>query len=122
MRAGEHRSDVESELTSDDPPMDLDDMVFSDKEESREVVATSAVRRDPAAMFAEEEQEVARRTEVPTSRKCAASADAIGERESKRIRSSRPLGASPVPSHPPTDAAEQARRSEERTGVTPLVF
>ena len=33
MRAGEHRSDVESELTLDDP-IDLDDMVFSDEEES----------------------------------------------------------------------------------------
>ena len=38
MRAGERRSDVESELTSDDPT-DLNDMVFSD-EESREVVVT----------------------------------------------------------------------------------
>ena len=36
MRAGERRSDVESELASDDPPIDLDDMVFSDEEESRE--------------------------------------------------------------------------------------
>ncbi|XP_066322141.1 uncharacterized protein [Miscanthus floridulus] len=38
MRAGERRSDVESELASDDPPMDLDDMVFSDEEESREEI------------------------------------------------------------------------------------
>ena len=33
MRGGEHRSDVESELASDDPT-DVDDMVFSDEEES----------------------------------------------------------------------------------------
>ena len=49
MRAKERRSDVESELTSDDPT-DLDDMVFFDEEENREVVVTSAVRRDPMAM------------------------------------------------------------------------
>ena len=51
MRAREGRSDVESELASDDPT-DLDDMVFSDEEESREV---SAERRDPTAMSADEE-------------------------------------------------------------------
>ena len=49
MKAGERRSDVESELTSDDPT-NLDDMVFSDEEERWEVVVTSAVRRDPTVM------------------------------------------------------------------------
>ena len=49
MKAGEHRSDVESELKSDDPT-EVDDMIFSKEEESREVVMTSAERRDPAAM------------------------------------------------------------------------
>ena len=49
VKAGECRSDVESELTSDDPT-DLDDMVFSDEEEGWEVVVTSAVRRDPTVM------------------------------------------------------------------------
>ena len=44
MRAGERRSNVESELASDDPT-DLDDMVFSDEEESREVVVTSVESR-----------------------------------------------------------------------------
>ena len=44
MRAEECASDVESELASDDPPTDLDDMVFFDEEESREVVVTSAER------------------------------------------------------------------------------
>ena len=39
VRVGEHRSDVESELMSDNPT-DLEDMVFSDEEESREVVVT----------------------------------------------------------------------------------
>ena len=58
MRAKERRSDIESELASDDP-MDLDDMVFSDEEESQEVVVTSAVRRGPMATFAGEEQEAA---------------------------------------------------------------
>ena len=54
MRAGERRSDVESELALDDPT-DLDDMVFSDEEESQEVVVTSVVRRDPTATSAGEE-------------------------------------------------------------------
>ena len=78
MKAGERRSNVESELASDDPT-DLDDKVFSDEEESREVVATSAVRRDPAAMSAGKEQEAAWHAEVLVSRKRAASADVIGE-------------------------------------------
>ena len=59
MRVGERTSDVESELASDDPT-DLDDMVFSDEEESREVVTTSAVHRDPTAMSTGEEQEATR--------------------------------------------------------------
>ena len=33
MKAGERRSDIESELTSEDPT-DVDDMVFSKEEES----------------------------------------------------------------------------------------
>ena len=78
MRVGERRSDVELEHASHDPT-NLADMVFSDEEESREVVVTSAVRRDPAAMSVGEEQEAAWRAEVPVSRKHAVSADAIGE-------------------------------------------
>ena len=78
MRAGERASDVESELTSDDP-MDLDDMAFSDEEESREVVATSVVRHDPMVTSAGEEQEATWCMEVPASKKHVASADAVGE-------------------------------------------
>ena len=78
VRAEEHRSDVESELTSDDPT-DLDDMVFSDEEENQEVIVTSVERRDPAATSAGEVQEATWRAEVPTSRKRAASVDSIGE-------------------------------------------
>ena len=51
MKAGERTSDVESELASDDPT-DLDDMVFSDEEESREVVVprkcVATLRRRPS--------------------------------------------------------------------------
>jgi len=89
-------SDVESELTSDDPT-DLDDMVFSDEEGSQEVVVTSAERRDPVATSAGEEQEAARCAEVPVSRKHAASTDAIGGRAAKRTRSPRPSVVSPIP-------------------------
>ena len=45
MEAPEHRSDVESELTSEDPT-DVDDMVFSKEEKSQEVVVTSAEHRE----------------------------------------------------------------------------
>ena len=115
MRAGEHRSDVESEQASDDSPTDLDDMVFSDEEESREVVVTLAEHRGPTATSAGGEQEAARRAAVPASRKRTASADIIGERAVKRPRSPRPLAASPVPSSSVAGMAEGAGRSEEWT-------
>ena len=67
MRVGEHRSDAESELTSNDP-MDLDDMVFSDEEESQGVAVTSMEHHDPTAASVGEEQEAARCAEVPASR------------------------------------------------------
>ena len=89
MRAEERRSDVESELASDDPT-DVDDMVFSDEEESQEVVVTSVDRCGPTATSAGGEQEVARRAAVPALRKRAASADVVGERAMKQPWSSRP--------------------------------
>ena len=49
VKAGERRSDVESELASEDPT-DVDDMVFSKEEESQENVVTSAECRDLAVM------------------------------------------------------------------------
>ena len=116
VRAGERRSDVESELTSDDP-MDLDDMIFSDEEESREVAVTSAERHDPTVASAGEEQEAAWRVEVPVSRKRAASVDVVGEWVAKRTRSSCPSVALPAPSSPVADVARQARRSKERAGT-----
>ena len=54
MKAGEHRSNIESELALEDPT-DVDDMVFSEEEESWEVVVTSAEHRDPVAMSAGDE-------------------------------------------------------------------
>ena len=116
MKARERRSDIESELASKDPT-DVDNMVFSEEEESREVVVTSAERRDPAAMSAGDEQEAERRAVVPVPRKRVASADAIVEREAKRTRSPCPLVASLVSSPAAADAAEQSGRFEERTGT-----
>ena len=116
MKAGECRSDVESELTSDNPT-DLDNMVFSDKDKSQEVVVTSVVHHDPVATSVGEEQEAAWRVEVPASWKRAASVDAIGERVLKRMRSPRPSVVPPVPSPPAADAAGRAERFEERTGA-----
>ena len=79
VKAGENRSDVESELESEDPTEVGDDMNFSKVEESWEVIATSAEHRNPTAASAGGEQEAERRGDVSTSRKHAASADAIGE-------------------------------------------
>ena len=111
MKAEENKSEVESELESEDP-IDVDDMVFSEEEESQEVAVTSAERRDPAAMSAGDEQEAERRAVVPMPRKHAASTDAVGEWEAKRTRSPRPSVASPFSSSPAADAAKQAGHFE----------
>ena len=105
MKAEERRSDVESELELEDPT-EVDGMIFSEEEESQEVVVTSAEHDDPTAMSTGDEQEAERRSEVPMPRKRAASADAIGEREAKRTRSSRPSVAPPVSSPPAAGMAE----------------
>ena len=41
MKAGENRSDIESELESEDPTEVGDDMIFSEEEENWEVIVTS---------------------------------------------------------------------------------
>ena len=112
VKAGERKSDAESELESEDPT-DVDDMVFSEEEESRKVIVTSAECRDPTAMSAGDEQEAERRLVVPVPRKRAVRADAVDEWEAKQMRSPHPSVASPVSSPPAVDAAEQAGRSEE---------
>ena len=52
VKAVENRSDVESELESEDPIEVGDDMIFSEEEESREVIVTLAERCYPTAAFA----------------------------------------------------------------------
>ena len=54
MKAGERRSDIESELELEDPT-EVDDMIFSKEEDSWEVVVTSAEHRDPRVMSAGDE-------------------------------------------------------------------
>ena len=108
-----------SELASDDP-MDVDSMVFSNKEESREVIVTLVEHRDLAATSAGEEHEAARCAVVLAPRKRAASADAIGGRAVKRTLSPRPLAVSLVPSSPVADAVEPAGRSKEQAGAHTL--
>ena len=78
MKARERRSDIESELESKDPT-EVGDMIFSEEEESREVVVTLVERRNPMTMSAGDEQDAERCTEVPMPRKHVASADAVGE-------------------------------------------
>jgi len=89
VKARERKSDVESELESEDPT-NVDDMVFSEEEESRDVVVTSVERRDREATSSGDEQEAARRMVVPTPRKHGVSVVAISEWEAKRTRSPRP--------------------------------
>ena len=57
MKAGENRSDVESELESEDPIEVGDDMIFSEDKESREVITTSVEHCDPMAAHTGGEQE-----------------------------------------------------------------
>ncbi|XP_066317328.1 uncharacterized protein [Miscanthus floridulus] len=92
-------------------------MVFSDEEENREVIMTSAMHREPTATSASEEQEAAWCVEVPTSRKSVASVDAIGERAVKQMQSPRLLVVSLVPLSPVADMAEGARWFKEWTGT-----
>ena len=73
----------------------------------------SAESRDPTATSVGEEQEATRRAEVPASRKRAASADAVGEREAKQMRSPRPLEASSALARPTPGAVGQAKWSVE---------
>ena len=54
MKAGENRSDVESELELEDPT-EVDDIIFFEEEKSREVIVTLAERRDPVVMSAGDE-------------------------------------------------------------------
>ena len=114
VRAGENRSDVELELESEDSTEVGDDMIFSEEEESREVVATLVERHDPMVVSAGGEQEAERRGDVPVLRKRAASADTVDEREAKRTRSPRPSEVSPASSPPAVGATEQARQLEEQ--------
>ena len=79
MKAGENRSEVESELELEDPTEVGDDMNFFEEEESREVVASSVEHRNPTAAAAGGEQEAERRGNVPVARKCAASTNIVGE-------------------------------------------
>ena len=72
MKAEKNRSDIESKLKSEDPTEVGDDMIFSEEEESWEVVVTFAERRDPAAVSAGGEQDAERRGDVPVPRKRAA--------------------------------------------------
>ena len=51
MKAEENSSDIESKLESKDPT-EVDDMIFSEEEESREVIMTSMERHDPMVMSA----------------------------------------------------------------------
>lgn len=106
MKAGENRSDVESELESEDPTEVGDDMTFFEEEESQEVVGTSAECHDPMAMSSGGEWEVDMSNDVPVPRKRATSMDTISEWEAKWTRSPRPSVASLVSSPPIMDMAE----------------
>jgi len=83
VQAGENRSDIESELESEDPTEVGDDVIFSEEEVDREVFATSVECRDPKAASARGEQEVERCNDVLVPRKRATCLDVVGEWEAK---------------------------------------
>jgi hypothetical protein len=113
VKVEENKSDIESKLESRDPT-DVDDMVFSEEEESWEVVVTSVECCDPMAMSAGDEQEAERRAVVPMPRKHVTSVDTIDGWEAKRTWSPCPSVASLVLSSPIVDVAEQVRWSKEQ--------
>ena len=116
MKARERKSDIDFELESEDPT-DLDDMVFSEEEESREVVVTSVEHRDPTATSAGEEEEATWHAGVPVLRKRGVSTDTVGGWATKRTWSPCPSVVSPIPSSSMVDATEKNGRSEERTSA-----
>ena len=115
VKAGERKSDVESELESEDPT-DVDDMVFSKEEESQEVIVTSAESRNPTATSASDEREATRRAVASAPKKRVASADDVDKRTTKRTWSPRPFEAASVSLPPVANTAEQTGQSEERAG------
>ena len=79
MRASENRSNVEVDLESEEPTEMSDDASTSEDDGGRGIVATSVEHHVPATMSASGGWDTKRHGEVPTSRKCAASSDAIGK-------------------------------------------
>ena len=111
VRAKENRSDIESELESEDPTEMGDDMISSEDERGEEVVVTSVEHREPTATSASGVWDAERHDDVPMLRKRATSSDTIGEWEAKWTRSSCPSEVSSALSPP---APGQVRRSEEQ--------
>lgn len=78
--ARKNRSDVKSELKSEDPAKVRDDIIFYEEEESKEVIVTLIERCDPMATSTGDEKEVERHSDVPMPRKRAVSPNAVGAR------------------------------------------
>ena len=114
VRAGENRSDVEAELESEDPTEMGDDVISSEDEGGREVVATSVEHCEPVATSTSGGCDAERHGNVPAPRKCATSSDTVGEREAKQTWSPRPLDSSLAMSPPAVGMVVQARWLEER--------
>ena len=102
------------ELESEEPTEMGDDVISSEDEGGREVVATSVERRKPAAAFTGGGWEAERRGDVLMPWKRTASSDAVSKREAKRTWSPRPSEASPALSPPAPGMVGQPRWSEER--------
>ena len=100
VRDGENRSDVEVELESEEPMEMGGDTSTSEDDGDRGVMATSVERCAPTAASTSCGWDAKRRSDVPASRKRAASSDAAAKREAKWTRSPRPSKAS-LASPPP---------------------
>jgi len=113
VRAGENRSNVEAELESEEPMEMGGDTGSSEEEGDRGVVATSVESHEPAVVSTSGGRDAEWHSDVPISRKHAASSDTAVEQEAKQARSPRPLEASLA--SPPTalSVAGHAGRSKE---------
>ena len=93
------------------------DASSSENEGGREVVATSVGRREPTTASVGGGRDAKRHSDVPASRKRAASSDAVAERGAKWTRLPRPSKASSV--LPPLLQAWRGRPVGQRSELAP---
>ena len=74
---------MEAELKSEEP-MELGGNVSSSEDGDQDIIVTLSQRREPMAMSIHGRWDAERRSDIPVSRKCAASSDATAEQGTRR--------------------------------------